>query len=254
MDWRLLGYGLDEPWVQRSNSAQEKFKSEAVKRTDAYLREVFAPSLKEGITAEAGFEADVCLGDDEETILFAYPKLFSSAATLDVIKLEIGPMAAWSPSAPAQITPYVAEAFPDVFPQASTYARTVMPERTFWEKATILHQEANRPEIKAMPRRYSRHYYDMFCLGNSPILERALEQSHLLGRVVEFKEKFYRTPWSRLSDAKPGSLKLAPPKARLVELERDYRSMRPMLFGTYPRFEEIVSYLTELEKLINSLA
>ncbi len=34
---------------------------------------------------------------------------------------------------------------------------TVAPERTFWEKATILHHEANRPESSEMPQRYSRH-------------------------------------------------------------------------------------------------
>ena len=26
LDWRLLGYGIDEPWEERSNSKQEKFK------------------------------------------------------------------------------------------------------------------------------------------------------------------------------------------------------------------------------------
>ena len=35
-------------------------------------------------------------------------------------------------------------------------------ERTFWEKATILHHEANRPEHLEMPQRYSRHYYDLY--------------------------------------------------------------------------------------------
>ena len=43
-------------------------------------------------------------------------------------------------------------AYPNLFTNL-----TVSPERTFWEKATILHHEANRPEHLDMPQRYSRH-------------------------------------------------------------------------------------------------
>ena len=105
-----------------------------------------------------------------------------------------------------------------------------------------------------MTRRYSRHYYDLYRLGNSPVLERALEDTALLARVVEFKEKFYRTPWARLSAACPGSLRLVPPEFRVGELEADYRSMAPMLFGEYPTFEEIVRYMGDLEERINALS
>lgn len=132
--------------------------------------------------------------------------------------------------------------------------RTASPERTFWEKATILHQEANRPEGKAMPRRYSRHYYDMYRLGHSFVLGRAVAQPGLLEQVVRFKEKFYRTPWAKLADARPGTLRLAPPKGRLDELAADYASMGPMLFGSYPSIDEIVAYMLELEETINGLS
>lgn len=142
-------------------------------------------------------------------------------------------MAAWSPSEEAAIAPYAADVVP-FGPELSTTVRTASPERTFWEKATILHQEANRPEGKAMPRRYSRHYYDMYRLGHSFVLGRAVAQPGLLEQVVRFKEKFYRTPWAKLADARPGTLRLAPPKGRLDELAADYASMRPMLFGSYP--------------------
>ena len=147
LDWRLLGYGEDEPWEPRSNSAQERFKTDS-----------------------------------------------------------------------------------------------------------ILHQEANRPEGKAMPRRYSRHYYDMYRLGHSFVLGRAVAHPGLLEQVVRFKEKFYRTPWAKLADARPGTLRLAPPKGRLDELAADYASMRPMLFGSYPSIDEIVAYMAELEETINGLS
>lgn len=102
-----------------------------------------------------------------------------------------------------------------------------------------------------MPRRYSRHYYDMYRLGHSFVLGRAVAQPGLLEQVVRFKEKFYRTPWAKLADARPGTLRLAPPKDRLDELAADYASMRPMLFGGYPSIDEIVAYMVELEETIN---
>jgi len=105
-----------------------------------------------------------------------------------------------------------------------------------------------------MPRRYSRHYYDMYRLGHSFVLGRAVAQPGLLEQVVRFKEKLYCTPWAKLADARPGTLRLAPPKGRLDELAADYASMRPMLFGSYPSIDEIVAYMAELEKTINGLS
>ena len=224
LDWRLLGYGEDEPWEPRSNSAQERFKADSIERANAFLADAFVPKLRATLSESLGTEASVRCGAEEETVYFDYPRSYESAGTLDTIKLEIGPMAAWSPSEEAAITPYAADVVP-FGPELSTTVRTASPERTFWEKATILHQEANRPEGKAMPRRYSRHYYDMYRLGHSFVLGRAVAQPGLLEQVVRFKEKFYRTPWAKLADARPGTLRLAPPKGRLDELAADYASV-----------------------------
>lgn len=252
LDWRVLGYGRDEPWEPRSNSAQERFKADAAKRADIYLRETFAPALTESLAESLGHKPSVRVGKEAETVWFDYPRTYDSSATLNSIKLEVGPMAAWSPSEEVEISPYAASVMPDSPEVLSTIVRTVSPERTFWEKATILHQEAMRPANKRMPRRYSRHYYDLYRLSDSPVLERALQDITLLTRVVEFKEKFYRTPWARLSEARPGSIKLAPAELRLKELEADYRAMRPMLFGKYPTFEEIIYRMRKLEAIINA--
>lgn len=252
LDWRLLGYGEREPWEERSNTKQDRFVKESVGRTDAYLAGTFVPALREGLSEELGREADVRMGEDPETVLFAYPRAYSLEATLDVIKLEIGPLAAWSPSRPATIEPYAAELHPQIFSRPSTTVRTAVPERTFWEKATILHQEANRPEGKPMPRRYSRHYYDMYMLGHSDVAAAAIARPDLLADVVTFKEKFYRTPWAHLPEAVPGTLRLVPPGSRTPELEADYDAMRPMIFGARPPLGDILSYLADLEGRINS--
>lgn len=254
LDWRLLGYSASEPWEDRSNTKQERFKLETMSRANKFLAEEFVPALREAVSPDLKASPVIYLGEDAETVMFEYPRLFSSTATLDAIRLEVGPLAAWSPSLFVSIVPYVAECFPRVFESPATTVRVADPARTFWEKATILHQEANRPADKPMPRRYARHYYDMYRLCNSEVLGSALDQIDLLERVVRFKEKFYRTPWARLSEAKVGTLRLRPQESRLGELESDYKSMRDMLFGDVPGFEEILSQIASLEGEINHLA
>ena len=38
LDWRLLGYGENEPWEPRSNSAQERFKADSIERASLAKR------------------------------------------------------------------------------------------------------------------------------------------------------------------------------------------------------------------------
>ncbi len=63
-----------------------------------------------------------------------------------------------------------------------------MQKRTFWEKATILHSEANR-NAGMIPQRYSRHYYDLYMLYNSDIKNDAFDDFELLEKVATFKQK-----------------------------------------------------------------
>ena len=140
-----------------------------------------------------------------------------------------------------------------VIEQAQTEILTVRPERTFWEKATILHHEANRPLDRPMPPRYSRHYYDLYKMAASPVKEKAFQQLELLKRVVEFKMKFYPRGWARYPDAKPGTMKLVPPTERWKELEADYKKMRMMLYGDVPQFDTMMKGIQKLEQEINAL-
>jgi hypothetical protein len=46
LDWRLLGYGLREPWEERSNTQQDLFNEAANARSAAFLKNVFVPRIK----------------------------------------------------------------------------------------------------------------------------------------------------------------------------------------------------------------
>jgi hypothetical protein len=128
-----------------------------------------------------------------------------------------------------------------------------LAERTFWEKATILHQEANRKEDKKIPPRHSRHYYDLAMMALSDVKEKAFSDLELLTSVVEFKQRFYASGWAKYEEAKPGTFKLLPPEFRYKELKQDYKAMQNMIFGKRIDFTEIISILGKLEKEINLL-
>lgn len=253
LDWRVLGYGKDEPWENRSNTKQDVFNKEANTRAEIFLAETFCPEIKDGLSQELGQEANVYIDEnDKQTVIFAYPHLFTNAATLQVIRLEIGALAAWTPAKAAEVEPYAVQYYPAVFEQKTTDILTVAPERTFWEKATILHHEANRPEHLEMPQRYSRHYYDLYQMSIAPIKESAFAQRDLIRKVVDFKMKFYPRAWAKYSEAVSGTLKLLPPAYRFPKLLADYESMKDMLYGDIPDFEMVMSVVGELEKEINA--
>lgn len=254
LDWRILGYTVNEPWEERSNTKQDLFNKEANSRAEEFLSGELLPLLKSDLSAILGKEAILYITpEDPQTICFQYPKIFEDSSTLQVIRLEIGALAAWTPSVKKVITPYVSECYPQAFLQGETTVLTAAAERTFWEKATILHHEANRPEQLKMPDRYSRHYYDLYCIAHSDNKKLAYEDLSLLKKVVDFKMKFYPRKWARYEEAVPGTLKLVPPQYRMESLQRDYDAMAHMIFGEYPKFDTLMQYISQLEDEINTL-
>ena len=77
-------------------------------------------------------------------------------------------------------------------------------ERTFWEKATILHAEHYRPANQSIRERFARHYADLAALWEHPARAAALARLDLLERVVKHKSRFFASSWANYEAAKPG--------------------------------------------------
>ncbi len=170
------------------------------------------------------------------------------------IRLEMGARSDDWPAADAEITPYAAEVMPDLFSVRTCNVRTLSAERTFWEKATLLHAECHRPTDKPSRERLSRHYYDLYRLSLQPVSERALQQRELLERVIAHKSFFFAQSWANYDTARPGTFRLLPVADHLDALRRDYQAMEAMIFGHAPAWPDIVRSLQELERRINALA
>ena len=252
LDWRVLGYGVNEPWRDRSNTKQDEFNKEAGVRTEIFLRNEFVPAIVSDLKSELSVQFHCYIDEeDPQTVIFEYPRGFDDTSVLPVIRLEIGVLAAWTPAVVKPVTSYAAIEYPRIFSEPSTDILTVLPERTFWEKATILHREAFRPVSGTLPSRYSRHYYDLYCMERTSVKDRALDDYDLLTRVAQFKDKFYHCKWARYDLAKRGTIRLIPPEYSIKGLKEDYEHMKNMIFGEVPEFYVMLKKIEELEQEVN---
>ena len=248
LDWREVVQ--EDPLAQRSKNKQNTFNEATNAEAIHYIDTVLLPQVQQ------------CLGDlctcsidsaNPHAINIRYPAAFSDTYLRPEILLEIGPLASWLPSDVFAIQSYAAQHFAHVFEKPSCDVPTILAERTFWEKATILHQESHRSVDKPMPPRYSRHYYDLARLVLSDVKHIALADLEMLAAVVAFKQRFYPSAWAHYELARPPTLKLIPPEARISELAKDYQSMQNMIFDKPLSFDEVMQTLTALEKEINAL-
>lgn len=248
LDWREI--------TKEDLSQPLPTKNQQVKRNEAmnqeallYIQDKLLPLIKELLSPLC-----TCSIDEHNpyNIQVSYPAAFNDAYLRPQVLLEIGPLSSWLPYGEFEIFSYASEHFPHVFEKKVTKVKAILAKRTFWEKATILHQEAHRDVSKPLPLRYSRHYYDLAMMAQSSIKDVAIKDMALLDKVVAFKMQFYPSPWAKFENAQPGTLKLVPPSYRLDALEKDYKSMQHMIFEKQCTFEEIIAILRALEDTINS--
>ena len=253
LDWREVNQDQN-PMAERSKRQQSKINETLNDSAISYIAETMMPWLQEALGSHCELEINTGEKDQGHVVRVKYPKTENPTSILPYIQLEIGPLASWLPHSEHSVTPYAAENFPHLFDEPKCKVRAIDAERTFWEKATILHHEAHRPEDSVIPERYSRHYYDL-CLmaADEKLKAAAFNKLELLEDVVLFKKKFYPRGWANYDAAKPGTLKLIPPSRVLDAMQKDYAAMQEMIFGRCPSFDAIVTSLTVLEKEINSL-
>lgn len=265
-DRSALGFGGENDPARAPSRKQEAKRLEelsAACRKMIHTR--FLPQLSAAFAAALGPTQSKGLWDleldredpDEQTLLFHYPagiggREGAMARYLQpVIRLELGARGEQWPAEEAAITSYTAQAVAKPFKDPSCKVKVLSPERTFWEKATILHACYHFPSAKGFPRRQSRHYYDIVKLYEKGIGKKAIGDLTLLKSVAEHKAVFFRSASAKYNEAAPGSLRLVPPPFRRKDLEDDYAKMREMFFSAPPALEDILAVLTEIEHQVN---
>lgn len=249
LDWRVVTG--EDPYEPRSKNKQSRWNDKINEDAKNYIEDTLLPIISTILTPYCDCSIDL---DNSFTINIKYPSAFADGYLRPEILLEIGPLASWLPSKSFEISSFAAQKFPDIFTKSKCKVEAIVAQRTFWEKATILHHEAHRPKNSPMPPRYSRHYYDLAMMAKSTAKEEAFKDIELLEKVVEFKQRFYPRAWAKYEESKAPTFKLLPPQARYAELRKDYQAMKNMIFDKYLEFDEILEVLGELEREINNLS
>ncbi len=238
-----------EKWFVKLQGACSEKVIEVQTRLEGISRENLG--VREPGGTYFAFESDP--STHSPVLLFSYPAPVEGGPREPRrrVKLEFGSLTDQKPTATHFVTPWVAELFPSEFTSPSSQVTALEAERTFWEKATLLHAYFHYPEDKPIPPRLARHMYDIHCLAAHSTGQRALRDLGLLDRVREFKSLFFNSGWANYGTAKPGTLHVVPPEQRLPQWRKDYADTEEMFIGTPPPLDALVDTLRRIEAQLN---
>jgi hypothetical protein len=263
-----LGQGANVEDLEALSGKKRRVRLDAIKAaSQAYVNETMrtqvADQLREALqTAKLPPEAGRIELDpddqDQQSLLIWYPQVTSAAADgyiRPAVKIESGAKSALDPNRPAVIRPYVAD---DVAGMDLTVANvtTVVAERTFWDKAVILHGLRQwfekRGVLRGGGQRISRHYYDLYRLLDSSPGRKAANDFDLAIDCVRHARMFFNSPDLNLATAAPGSFTLSPNRDMAADLARDYTAMAGMIFGDAPPLDDILERIATFEADLNA--
>ena len=251
LDYRAFDDGFDPFAAGASRTQIRRFSERLRDRVAHYIRDVVAPALDaaaEHLSADG--RHDIHIGDDGETLRFAYPSAVEEPGGFvrSEVLLEFGGRNVIDPNERHAIVPDIAALTPELDYPAATVT-VLSPARTFWEKATLVHVECHRRLLADRPERLSRHWFDLTCLADHAVGRAALSDRALLADVVRHKKVFFHAGNANYDRCLDGRLRLVPDDDQLPALQSDYNAMRDarILGEEAPGFDALIERIRILE-------
>ena len=247
--------GDADPLAEGLSGKKRAAAIEVVRRTcSKHVLETMKEGL-EKLLPDCQFEADDD-DKDQQSLRVKYPTTMGKDAYLKPwVKIEGGARGAPVPEAKKAIAPYIQQELGAKFNLTCADVTLIAAERTFWEKALILHgihcgfrDEKRKPGENNL---ISRHYYDVAMMRDRPEGLKAVRDTELLSNVRAHKLLLFKRGWEKLEEAKPGSIRLVPQDGIKDDLAKDYKAMSGMMFGDAPDFDWVLSEIAKLEEAIN---
>jgi Nucleotidyl transferase AbiEii toxin, Type IV TA system len=218
-------------------------------------------TLKEALEKEllkVGIPADACTVLAEETassdtdpqkLVISYPPLFEPNPYLaDQVIIEVSARSLKEPYTAVMIQSII-----DDYSQGQPYAYpafavpSVNPERTFLEKAFLLHEEFQKPVEKMKHERKSRHFHDLDKIMDTSFGQKALKNGMLYQKIVAHREVYNNLPGIDYTTHHPTTINFIPPDKSWNQWENDYESMRQnMILGDSLDYTQLMDRMKEL--------
>lgn len=245
-----------DPLSQPSRTKRDKAAETAVEKCSKFvaggMREKLAGIMPAGCRIERNAE-------DRCTLEVHYPSLLDPLGYIAPwVKIEVGARGAITPCAEKPIEPYVQGVLGSTWSLGTEGVAMIEAERTFLEKALILHANHCRlrddPNWRPSDRNHmARHYYDLAMMRASKAGFKAMRDDALLDDVRETKIKMFFAGGDKLAEATRGSIRLAPQPALREFARADYDAMAGMMFHDPPPFKWIMDEIEAADAEINKV-
>ncbi|MBD2781583.1 nucleotidyl transferase AbiEii/AbiGii toxin family protein [Xenorhabdus szentirmaii] len=258
LDYRYLLNGIDPLSEGAEGYSKNKLRklSEQLKQyVHQYANDIIVPHIQSELNDLPLSESySIRIDASGEKIWVSYPSVteeFDEYLKSEVL-IELGGRNIIDPNELHIIRPYLSDLIPELeFPSGQVVV--LSPERTFWEKVTLVHVECRRG-LRENADRLSRHWYDLVMLARHEIGHSAIADRKLLEDVIRHKSAFFNASYAGYEECLSGRLSLLPSNAVLSALKADYHSMisAEMIYGVVPSFYELMEAIKQLQYRINA--
>lgn len=233
------------------------------KASSIFVRDELCLSLK-GVVSETGMEKWLQVEADPDgegdgtypeprVIHVRYKSLFNENLPYlhSEVKLEVGARSLLEPTAKAAVTSVIE----DVLPISTTIKQVMIPtalaEKTFLEKAFLLHELFSAQSSKEANRK-SRHLYDLAQIMNTDIAARAIADDNLWNTIHHHRELFTSMSGVDYTPDIRKRIRLLPPDDVIDNWRSDYKDMQSsMIYGEKPTFEDLMRKMEKLENMFH---
>jgi hypothetical protein len=188
---------------------------------------------------------------DPQIIEVHYHSLFAAGSYIsDKVMIEIGARSLMEPSEDVRLRSIIADNYPDAdFADNFFPIPTVIPQRTFLEKAFLLHEEFQKPEENIRIQRMSRHLYDLERLMDTGFARKALDDISLYEAIIDHRSKLTAISGVDYSTHSPDHINFVPPESVIEKWRNDYIAMQAsMIYGESLSFGKMIERIKELNE------
>lgn len=174
---------------------------------------------------------------------------------LDYIKpmivLEVGARSLMEPSIELEVGSIIEATLPQINTDiVHVKATTAAPQKTFLEKAFLLHELFSVAHDTLPANRRSRHLYDLNRMMDRDFAIEAIRDDALWAHIQHHRERFTSIIGVDYSGDIRKRICLIPPEKHIDDWKKDYQYMcESMIYGKKPTFEELLNSMKVLQKL-----
>lgn len=189
---------------------------------------------------------------EPRSIFVKYDSVFNDklAYLSSEVRIEAGARSLNEPSINTKINSLVEKELPTINTTLTdVFIKTAIAEKTFLEKAFLLHELFSvNNDVEALRR--SRHIYDLHMMMKQGIAETAIANDELWQTIHRLRSTLTSMQGVDYSVDIRKNIQLIPPKESLSNWKKDYVDMTDaMIYGEKPVFAELIYSMNWLELL-----